>query len=144
MYVIRSYYALPDSASNSSCKNSGFSIAVMISPSTRCHSKSAHSISYTMSYTSVEARITSYNVCYTKLLRLGCSFVRLDNDTLGSSQLTRPVPNRLARTASLQPRAEWLLDTTMSEDDIWTGVHKHARRITSYNVCYTKLLRTRK
>ncbi len=62
--------------------------------------------------------------------RLGCSFVRLDNDTLDSSQLTPPIPNRLARTASLQPRAEWLLDTTMSEDDIWTGFHKHAR----YNV----------
>src|SRR6266568_685041 len=41
-----------------------------------------------------------------------------------------PVPNSVAVTASLQPRAEWLLDITPSEDEIWMGMHKHAR----YNV----------
>lgn len=60
---------------------------------------------------------------------LGCTFVRLDSDSL-ADPLGNPIPNRLARTASLQPRAEWLLDITATEDDLWMGFHKHAR----YNV----------
>ena len=58
--------------------------------------------------------------------RAGASFVRFDNHPAGS----RPVPNHLARTASLQPRAEWVLDITAKQEDIWMGMHKHAR----YNV----------
>lgn len=60
---------------------------------------------------------------------LDCAFVRLDSDNLADS-LGGSIPNRLARTASLQPRAEWLLDITATEDDLWMGFHKHAR----YNV----------
>ena len=59
--------------------------------------------------------------------RTGASFVRLDNDTAPSD---RRVPNRLAATASLQPRAEWLLDISGDQEEIWMGMHKHAR----YNV----------
>lgn len=60
----------------------------------------------------------------------GAAFVRLDTEGLHELPGARPVPNSVAVTASLQPRAEWLLDITGSEDDIWMGLHKHAR----YNV----------
>jgi lipid II:glycine glycyltransferase (peptidoglycan interpeptide bridge formation enzyme) len=62
--------------------------------------------------------------------RSGATFVRLDDATLTQSHLAKPVPNKLAITASLQPRAEWLLDITDAEDTIWMQLHKHAR----YNV----------
>jgi len=58
----------------------------------------------------------------------GVSFVRLDSD--GLDRLARPAPNHLAVTASLQPRAEWLLDITDDQEALWMGLHKHAR----YNV----------
>lgn len=60
--------------------------------------------------------------------RSGATFVRLDSDNLAT--ITKPVPNHLAVTASLQPRAEWLLDISGDQDAIWMGMHKHAR----YNV----------
>ncbi len=67
--------------------------------------------------------------------RSGAAFVRLDSDGLvgtdGASLAgVRPVPNRLAKTASLQPRAEWLLDISGDQEAIWMGLHQHAR----YNV----------
>lgn len=62
--------------------------------------------------------------------KLGCAFVRLDTDDLAELPHVRPVPARLARTASLQPRAEWVLDIKPDEEAIWMGFHKHAR----YNV----------
>ncbi len=58
--------------------------------------------------------------------RAGASFVRLDNYPDG----VRPVANHVAVTASLQPRAEWLLDIAPEQNDIWMSMHKHAR----YNV----------
>jgi len=58
--------------------------------------------------------------------RFGATFVRFDHYPSG----VRPVANRLAATASLQPRAEWLLDITGDWETIWMGFHKHAR----YNV----------
>lgn len=58
--------------------------------------------------------------------RTGVSFTRFDNHPKD----IRTVPNYRAITASLQPRAEWLLDISGSQDDIWMGFHKHAR----YNV----------
>ncbi len=62
--------------------------------------------------------------------RLGCAFVRLDTDDLPTGSQLRPISARLARTASLQPRAEWVLDTSTEVDTLWQGFHKHAR----YNV----------
>jgi lipid II:glycine glycyltransferase (peptidoglycan interpeptide bridge formation enzyme) len=56
----------------------------------------------------------------------GASFVRFDS----YPTTVKPVANHLAVTASLQPRREWLLDITGAQDDIWMGLHKHAR----YNV----------
>lgn len=61
---------------------------------------------------------------------LGCAFVRLDADEMIGLSGTKAIPARLARTASLQPRAEWLLDITVTNNDLWMGFHKHAR----YNV----------
>lgn len=68
---------------------------------------------------------------FTPLAReLGCAFVRFDTNELVNSSVAKPIPSETARTASLQPRAEWLLSITPSADDIWMGFHKHAR----YNV----------
>jgi lipid II:glycine glycyltransferase (peptidoglycan interpeptide bridge formation enzyme) len=62
--------------------------------------------------------------------RLGCTFIRLDNDVISGSTQLRPIAAKLARTASLQPRSEWVLDITPDNDALWSGFHKHAR----YNV----------
>jgi lipid II:glycine glycyltransferase (peptidoglycan interpeptide bridge formation enzyme) len=62
--------------------------------------------------------------------RTGATFVRLDNSELVDLPGVKPVANHLAVTASLQPRAEWLLDISGQQEDIWMGMHKHAR----YNV----------
>jgi lipid II:glycine glycyltransferase (peptidoglycan interpeptide bridge formation enzyme) len=62
--------------------------------------------------------------------RTDASFVRLDSDTFATQAGVRPVANHLAVTASLQPRAEWLLDISGDQEAVWMGMHKHAR----YNV----------
>jgi lipid II:glycine glycyltransferase (peptidoglycan interpeptide bridge formation enzyme) len=77
--------------------------------------------------------------------RSGATFVRLDSRGLTdlrnlstdrtdaeprNQPIVRPVSNHLAKTASLQPRAEWLLDLSGDQEAIWMGMHKHAR----YNV----------
>lgn len=62
--------------------------------------------------------------------RVNASFVRLDNSGLFALPGVHPVANRMAVTASLQPRAEWLLDISGAQEGIWMGLHKHAR----YNV----------
>lgn len=62
--------------------------------------------------------------------RTGATFVRLDDADLAVLPVVKPVANHVAVTASLQPRAEWLLDISGQQDDIWMGMHKHAR----YNV----------
>ncbi len=61
---------------------------------------------------------------------LGCAFVRLDAATDDFASVVRPISNRLAKTASLQPRAEWMLDIGPDENDLWMAFHKHAR----YNI----------
>ncbi|QQS19329.1 peptidoglycan bridge formation glycyltransferase FemA/FemB family protein [Candidatus Saccharibacteria bacterium] len=58
------------------------------------------------------------------------TFVRLDSDEVKSISIKKPIPSKLACTASLQPRAEWVLDITGSKEALWMGFHKHAR----YNV----------
>lgn len=62
--------------------------------------------------------------------RTGVTFVRFDSSGLSELPGVKPVANRLAVTASLQPRVEWLLDIAGDQEDIWMGMHKHAR----YNV----------
>jgi lipid II:glycine glycyltransferase (peptidoglycan interpeptide bridge formation enzyme) len=60
----------------------------------------------------------------------GVTFVRFDSPGLTDLAAAKPVSNKLAVTASLQPRAEWLLDISGNEEAVWMGMHKHAR----YNV----------
>lgn len=62
--------------------------------------------------------------------RLGCAFVRLDANELVTASVATAIPDKMARTASLQPRAEWLLDISADRETIWKGFHKHAR----YNI----------
>ena len=113
-------------------------------------------------------RITSYNVCYTKLLRK-----KIENIKIRRRDLRVQVPVNLESDAvgaviqSLGRRAKYLLiNLSNNKTIIWhlgmsgrIGIHsekpvellKHDHviletddgisRITSYNVCYTKLLR---
>lgn len=62
--------------------------------------------------------------------QLGCAFVRVDSDALANSTGLTPISAKLARTASLQPRSEWVLDCSPDETTLWESFHKHAR----YNV----------
>jgi len=62
--------------------------------------------------------------------RTGVTFVRFDSRGLLDLPGVRAVPNHVAVTASLQPRAEWLLDISGDQEELWMGLHKHAR----YNV----------
>lgn len=62
--------------------------------------------------------------------RTGAAFVRLDSRGLTDVPSVKPVANRLAVTASLQPRAEWLLDITPDPEAISAGFTQHAR----YNI----------
>jgi lipid II:glycine glycyltransferase (peptidoglycan interpeptide bridge formation enzyme) len=62
--------------------------------------------------------------------RAGAAFVRLDSPGLTDIPGVRQVADKLAVTASLQPRAEWLLNISGDQEALWMGMHKHAR----YNV----------
>ena len=66
------------------------------------------------------ARITSYNVCYTKLLRIFTSYEQSNRGKAGKQLLHLPIIGQCSILYNL------------------SGI-----RITSYNVCYTKLLRVR-
>lgn len=59
-----------------------------------------------------------------------CAFVRLDANEVKPTSGKKPIPDKIARTASLQPRAEWVLDIDLPTESLWMGFHKHAR----YNV----------
>ena len=83
-------------------------------------------------------RITSYNVCYTKLLRL------LENLLLGGDECLAAAPRD--RVVFLGRRIEDLAAAPDEAllDRLVDDRHRHRAfqlRITSYNVCYTKLLR---
>ncbi len=62
--------------------------------------------------------------------RTGAAFVRFDSRGMTDLPGIAPVANQLAVTASLQPRAEWLLDLLGDQEALWMGMHKHAR----YNI----------
>ena len=75
-------------------------------------------------------RITSYNVCYTKLLRIP--------DQLERDDQKRPGDNLVEHLMRDDP------DEIHPGKDRDGGRHREEEcrlRITSYNVCYTKLLR---
>ena len=84
----------------------------------------------------IDIRITSYNVCYTKLLRKGISITvrhsgryRPAADTRSQFQVEVESTNAALKAA--------LQTLTVKHREILELVF----RITSYNVCYTKLLR---
>ena len=83
-------------------------------------------------------RITSYNVCYTKLLRIE-SETRVRRLRLGSIEPTEINADLIAHIAASRIICPHLHIPLQSGDD---AVLQRMRRITSYNVCYTKLLRT--
>lgn len=60
----------------------------------------------------------------------GATFVRLDTDKLLDVPGVSSIANKLASTASLQPRAEWLLSVTPDQETLWMALTRHAR----YNV----------
>ena len=90
-------------------------------------------------------RITSYNVCYTKLLR------SLDDDSSRKPNLDMNIIRQIAEKTGLRftPEKENAENTFAPIDlldYIYAVLHSPAyrekySRITSYNVCYTKLLR---
>ena len=93
------------------------------------------------------ARITSYNVCYTKLLRGPWAHLRgrdLVTVAMGGNQAATGDPDRPPVRCSMPtsyyhagPEAALgVLMALYAREDTGLG-----HRITSYNVCYTKLLR---
>ena len=90
------------------------------------------------------SRITSYNVCYTKLLRVevigGLMAGSLALLADAAHMLTDAMDGTLARVSGKVSRFGAFLDSTIDrfeESVVFLGLS----RITSYNVCYTKLLR---
>ena len=111
-------------------------------------------------------RITSYNVCYTKLLRIGNqggitdrelkklflqAFFKLDYSEIKNMSFSQV--RELANSQNVNSKitaTKYLFRNEISNDDeiICTLLDSKDRsvklaRITSYNVCYTKLLRFR-
>ena len=90
-------------------------------------------------------RITSYNVCYTKLLRSILSAEKPAIQKRGGE-----AAQQLGRQEGCEQGKEGAPDQGAGEmaadDDHQQGVLDEAvaDRITSYNVCYTKLLRRRR
>ena len=92
-----------------------------------------------------DPRITSYNVCYTKLLRNFDAFCDLYEISKREAEIVTEICNGLTNKAI----ADKLFITLQTVKDhnhrifTKTGVKSRVQltRITSYNVCYTKLLR---
>ena len=106
-------------------------------------------------------RITSYNVCYTKLLRDYTGIIRAAASNLlngGKKQGASTITQQVARNFFLTSEKTYTrklyeallslkIENNLSKDQILELYINHiflgqrAYRITSYNVCYTKLLR---
>ena len=84
----------------------------------------------------IRGRITSYNVCYTKLLRLG--ILQTEAYRTAKKRIIREFTENPERPA-VRCRAVGLGATERREPQLAQGESRG--RITSYNVCYTKLLR---
>ena len=85
-----------------------------------------------------ENRITSYNVCYTKLLRsphgnMKCSDCHTD--------ITK-FPHGEMLPAHGYPGLKKYAHLAGNFGGAWQDQYQEFHRITSYNVCYTKLLRS--
>ena len=89
-------------------------------------------------------RITSYNVCYTKLLRIALFTEHLSwcGDE-GHLYDLLPIPfveEAVMHVAGRIRRTQEILERRIAVEN----ASYYVARITSYNVCYTKLLRARK
>ena len=80
-------------------------------------------------------RITSYNVCYTKLLRSRCGNFMMFCFNFYSKMIVKVITDIFS---AIPPFNRLLKKRTSGMSLITTP-----NRITSYNVCYTKLLRSR-
>ena len=79
---------------------------------------------------SIVIRITSYNVCYTKLLRDAAHYENELSNALGNDPNNTVYGGHIA-----SDNTSYYFAKEDSENSILLS------RITSYNVCYTKLLR---
>ena len=94
-------------------------------------------------------RITSYNVCYTKLLRIAARAIGAD-ETLVYVRAEYPLAVERMRRAVRDAGERGILGQNVfgSGANVSCAIMEGAGafvcgdRITSYNVCYTKLLRT--
>ena len=92
-------------------------------------------------------RITSYNVCYTKLLRLMEREAGVDHTRSPAFRIERIDGEGRTHTVFRQEHVVHRTGDVLAEDhardfDAVGDLRLVADRITSYNVCYTKLLRT--
>ena len=85
------------------------------------------------------SRITSYNVCYTKLLRV---FTERDSYTrqLNEWKTNCDLLKKAGEVDDLPARPE--PPSSLKKADALDENLNEGSRITSYNVCYTKLLRS--
>ena len=112
-----------------------------------------------------KGRITSYNVCYTKLLRIGKintirdggdvtiaatgmlvaeameAAKKLKEEGISARVLNVGTIKPLDKDAILKAAKETKFILTAEEHSVIGGLGSAVSRITSYNVCYTKLLR---
>ena len=84
-------------------------------------------------------RITSYNVCYTKLLRALDPAVFIDDDGTAYLYWNQMSMGVLKNNMRELDGPAFKLD--IGAKNFMEASWMHKRRITSYNVCYTKLLR---
>ena len=92
-------------------------------------------------------RITSYNVCYTKLLRSVYFISEMKENTRMETDLDEYMPKDHPAFVYSDEAESWfnIKDGIVVAVENKSGIYNTATldtRITSYNVCYTKLLRS--
>ena len=147
MYAIRSYYgfAIDDTAFPPPSGPNGIANHTTVSAGRhRRLNTTTVTVLCLRTYGLKQIRITSYNVCYTKLLRDAPVFHAFVLTAIAFIIFGRP-----KNLSTKQPVAFGLKSSVIDGFRLFDlAVRPFANlfrrsRITSYNVCYTKLLRTR-